>query len=356
MCDQMIYDPLHSATFLRVSADGRLLLRWPSGRVTPPCGPAHVRVNLSARQARGKVLLTSGTYGPLGTGSSSSAALQRSLESRLRAATDLAGLTLYRLTWKVRATPSGRQIFALRGSARPISETGYGSWPTPSVRDYKDTGDLGKSRYRRDGRERQDTIPRVAWMVGWATPTASDARRGVNPPRPQDTGIPLTQQVGMLVALGANVTGSLSRMEKSGRLNPDHSRWLMGYPEVWQRCACAVTATQSFRKSRRGLSTQQGAVMIHDEALTILGLIGHPTEAEIRGAYRRKVLTAHPDHNPLSGVLVMQLADWRTARDLLTGTPPPDSACHVCKGRGMVVKGLTQMPCPACGGSGDYNG
>lgn len=36
------------------------------------------------------------------------------------------------------------------------------------------------------------------------------------------------------------------------RLNPHFSRWLMGYQPAW--CDCAVTATQSCRKSRRNSS------------------------------------------------------------------------------------------------------
>lgn len=61
--------------------------------------------------------MTSGTYGPRSTGSSSSAALQESLASRLQALTGYAGSILFRTTWKERATPSGRLIPALRARA-----------------------------------------------------------------------------------------------------------------------------------------------------------------------------------------------------------------------------------------------
>jgi hypothetical protein len=34
------------------------------------------------------------------------------------------------------------------------------NWSTPTVRDYKDTGNLENSRFRKDGKERNDTLPR----------------------------------------------------------------------------------------------------------------------------------------------------------------------------------------------------
>ena len=48
--------------------------------------------------------------------------------------------TLCYLTWKPKATKQGRLLFQLVPSAPRTGGTGYGFWPTPTSRDYKDAG------------------------------------------------------------------------------------------------------------------------------------------------------------------------------------------------------------------------
>ncbi|MBB5700651.1 hypothetical protein FHS76_000494 [Ochrobactrum daejeonense] len=195
------------------SVSGHMRSVEQDGQTTAPSGPVPAHASLSARQAKEQGLLTSGTYGRTSTGLLKTAALQSSLASRLRARTDLAGSTLYKLTWKDRATPAGRSIPALRASARRISDSGsiglekgwntprasdgsnggpnqaggaltsdaaLASWVTPASRDWKDSG--ADIRPRSDtGKDRFDQLPRQANLAGWPTTTTTDALRHPSP-------------------------------------------------------------------------------------------------------------------------------------------------------------------------------
>jgi hypothetical protein len=112
---------------------------------------------------------TSATSGPTGSGSSASADLQRSLASRLRVRLPSGGLTLYRLTWKERDTPSGRQICALRASALRTSGSDCIGWPSPAVTNASRGGQASRTSGVR--RNLQDFV----MIVGWATPVSREA-------------------------------------------------------------------------------------------------------------------------------------------------------------------------------------
>ena len=279
-----------NATSSPVKASGPTRSGSQDGPMIARFGRDHAPVNLSARQAKEKGLLTSGIFGLHSTGSSSSAALTSSLASRLQVKTASAGSTLYRLTWKPWTTPAGRSLSLWRASALRTSESGFTGWPTPTTRDWKDGGNPDVNV------PLNGLLGRVVWLAGWPTPMAGTpaqkgyseagntdysrkvtalcgaevAGHGLNlsgwpttrandgtgdkiPPGRQG-GIALKQAVQLcgpvrLTASGEMLTGSDAAMESGGQLNPEHSRWLIGLPPEWG--SCVSTAMQSLRPKRQ---------------------------------------------------------------------------------------------------------
>ncbi len=149
-----------SATSSPGSADGRLPCVAQDGLTVARHGQHHAPASLSARQAKGLGLLTSGTYGPPHIGLSASAALSWSLASNLAALTRMTGSTLYKLTWKPWAMPSGRLRFRLRASARRTSETELIGWPPPIA-----SNGRGAGNFNRQGGGKPSDSSVISWLV-----------------------------------------------------------------------------------------------------------------------------------------------------------------------------------------------
>ena len=265
--DQTTCAGSHSAISLPGSGSGPTHCDRQDGQTTAQSGQEVARASLSAKQAGKMGLLTSGTFGQFSSVSSQSANLTSCLVNRLKEQSSTLGSTLYKMIWKVLVTPRGRSVPLLRASVpRTSGHDSIGSgqnnaqratsvdavltvmaqdssvvltaaltgWVTPTTRDWKDTPGMATSAGKV---VRLDQLPRqAAQRAGWPTPTAQDAVRGVKPPRPHDTGVPLTQRVGQM-DFGRMPTGYPSETPNSALLNPALSRWLLGLPPMWDDAA-----------------------------------------------------------------------------------------------------------------------
>jgi len=257
-CQQTLQDTLN-AIFSPGSECGPTHCAEQVGLMIDKYGREVVLANLSARQAKQADLLTSGTYGHTGSTSFNTENQKRSqsLASKLQVKTGLLGSTLYKLTWKERATPAGRSISALRASVRRTSDKDSSllpsGWVTPSARDWKDSG--ADITPRKDtGKERFDQLPRQANLAGWLTPKLPSGGGVLNGRwKLEDQILAIdTNSPARLTASGEMLTGSTAGMESGGQLNPAHSRWLMGLPKSWCEAAIQAWTVTSRKPQKRG--------------------------------------------------------------------------------------------------------
>ena len=293
MLRQMRLLDLLNATSSPGSESGPTPCDVPDGPTTIPPGPALAPANLSARQAKEAGLLTSGTFGRLGSISSNSAALQSSLVNRLALRCAMDGSTLFNLTWKELATPSGRPFSRLAASARRISENGFGSWPTPMAGTPAQNGnnEAGNSDFSRKtvaltawptpkasdcsgGRTTETAgggnahLDKDARLASWSTPLQNDGQSTHSYGKDKAVILKLPGQAKLsgparLTASGKMLTGSAAEMESGGQLSQAHSRWLQALPTSWDLAApskenpapkCSgATGTPSTRKQRKPL-------------------------------------------------------------------------------------------------------
>lgn len=250
------------------SEDGATLSDFQDGPILARVGLSVVPANLSARRAKAAGLLMSGTYGPPLIGSSPNVDQSQSLANKLRARLDSRGSTLFTLTWKERRTPAGRLIYALRASARRTSAKDCTSVATPTCpapHDTDNTAGVGRPRkgYGQDlaiqaslasvatprsedsqcagaHRGKPDTLHSQANLASVATPSQRDWKDSVtevNPDGSERLRVDQLPRQAQLADGGEIVTGGTGKTKSSGQLNPDYSRWLMGFPAAWGNCA-----------------------------------------------------------------------------------------------------------------------
>lgn len=239
MLKLLISGDLDSAISSQGSVGSDLPAASPAGPTTGRYGQGDSHASLSLRQGGNslrKMTVTSGR--------SCLALLSKSDPLYSLAKTLLASSTWHSmecsLTWRARATPAGRLLFQLVPKTLPIDVTGCGLprsvWPTPQARDgFPPHSPDYMAEKRAQGHGMANLNDVVAEAALWPTPMERDHQRGVNPPRTQDTGVPLSQRVGQVLGLEPNT--STARTEKPGALAPEFVSWLMGYPTAWLECA-----------------------------------------------------------------------------------------------------------------------
>jgi hypothetical protein len=198
MSQSKTLDHIFNAIFSPELESGATPSDSPDGPMTDLFGQVVALASLSLAPALVAAPPTTATSGPTGSISSASAALQSSLESKLKQRLTTAGSTWFKLTWKAKITPAGRSVCLLRASALPTTGSACGSWLTPN-----------------------------------ANEDAAGSLRG-------NMQKMLTHQ-----AKERDPEGCAAGMQ----LNANLARWLMGIPVDWH--TCAPTATPSSRKSRK---------------------------------------------------------------------------------------------------------
>lgn len=238
MSKQQTLPGMSESTSLVGLVAGNMLSRSLAGQARS--GLDHAHASRSARRGSARARRITGTSGLRCSGSLESAALTQSLASRLQEALPHNGSMEFSQTWKERVTPAGRRYLAHTASPRRTSDGDFTGWPTATANpDNKSVeAHLAMKERMGGGRKEITDLQVMAKFSAYPTPLSSDARGSAGFGKNELPNI----------ARGTTLSQSDSRTGKPGALNPELSRWLMGFPREWS--SYADTATPSSRKSR----------------------------------------------------------------------------------------------------------
>lgn len=242
-----------SATSSPESADGHSPSDLQDGQRMLLFGPEVAPASPSRPRASKKPKPTNDTSGPISFGSSASAILQSCLVNRLLQRFGTDGSMEYVETWKMRATPAGRQYWEHTARALRISDSDYSGWPTCTVQDSATARNATANRTNPEsahhaGTTLVDAADLAGWgtpiapFAGWATPANRDYRYPNAKSYQERSDSTKGEQLNNQVVHGATFTSSTAATARRGVLAPEFSRWLMGFPDAWDAASPSYLA------------------------------------------------------------------------------------------------------------------
>lgn len=237
----------------RVSADGRKPCALSDSPTKQGSGQVRRPASRSASPVKNSDSTIPATLPPNSLILSASAALAGSLANRLAARFASDGRGLYKTSYKNMDISPHSQCFRLVASARPIDVSAFTSalttWLTPTVTMIGGrSAEAAERRRQHDGRAKlwhPGSLWEQATLTIWATPAARDGKGGYKGGRIRNGKLSLdTLDVSAqlstpirFVPSGGVLIGFYVATAASGQLNPALSRWLMGFPQIWDLAA-----------------------------------------------------------------------------------------------------------------------
>ena len=241
MSSRKISEDTGKSTCSAASASGQPPSDSPESPMTDLFGVPLVPAKTSPSPEKDKAWKVRETYGMTRLGSSESATLTRSLESRLGTLLASAGSTGWDATWNRKRTPLGRQYLEHTASGLITEGSGCTGWPTPGE-------DNANNAAGHKGTAYQDLPTTAMSAAAWPTCLANEDAAGTESGNMQK----MLSHVASTSGTRENGTTAATGNKDAFRLNPGFSLWLqLGTTRATEWLRCAERAMRSVSARRR---------------------------------------------------------------------------------------------------------